>query len=96
MVPRQRIARGLLSLVPVGCLLIFVFMHTGARARAFCEHDGFSGTGALSLWPPGARCNGGEPTMDTIAIDPGFFLIALALAMLLFGAAALAHPRKAR
>lgn len=96
MVSRQRIAARLQGLIPVGGLLIFVFMHTGARTRAFCEQDGFSGTGSPSLWPPGTRCDGGVPTMHTIAIDPGFFLVALSLALLLFGAAVLALPRNAR
>jgi hypothetical protein len=77
-------------------VLIFVFMHSGSRARVLCEQHGFSGTGSLSAWPPGARCAGGEPTIETTAIDPGFILAAGAIALLLCGAAALAHPGKTR
>jgi hypothetical protein len=94
---RQRVASVLLSLVPIGALLIFAWMHTGSRAIALCAEQGFSGTGSLSLWPPGARCIGGDPTIEKTMLHPAFFLLVAAITLALLGAAAIVcAPRAAR
>ena len=64
-------------------------MHSGARAENLCAAKGFSGTGSLSLWPPGARCTGGEPEIERTAFDPVFILPAVAVLLLGSGALAL-------
>jgi hypothetical protein len=88
--------RWLLGIIPVGAVLIFAFIHSGSRAQALCERDGFSATGTVSVWPPGARCRGGDPPIRHTVFDaPSFFLMITALALLSLGAAAIADRRAA-
>jgi hypothetical protein len=91
---RQRIAIALLSLIPVSAVLIFALMHSGSRATTLCEGEGFSGTGSLSWWPPGARCVGGEPAIEKTVLDPACFFAAGTLTLILLGAAAIALPAR--
>jgi hypothetical protein len=90
-VPRSAIR--LSSLIPLFAVGVFaaafVYMHSGARAENLCAGKGFSGTGTFSLWPPGARCTGGEPQIEQIAFDPVFILPAVVILMLAAGALAL-------
>jgi hypothetical protein len=79
----------LLLVVVLAVAAAFAFMHTGARGRALCRDNGFSGTASLSLWPPGARCSGGEPEISRVELDPSFALALPAVALLVFGGAAL-------
>jgi hypothetical protein len=67
----------------------FLYMHTGARAENLCSAHRFSGPGSFSLWPPGARCSGGEPEIERTYFDPVFILPAVAILMLAAGALAL-------
>ena len=80
----------------MGAVLIFALMHSGSRAMTLCQGEAFSGSGSLSLWPPGARCVGGEPAIEKTVLDPAFFLAAITLTLVLFGAAALAWPARLR
>jgi hypothetical protein len=62
----------------------FAFWHSGARADGLCERERFVGSGALSAWPPGARCTYGEPATSDTLLNPWFFgtlLLVLLLAM---------------
>ena len=78
------------ALVAVGVFAAaFVYMHTGARADNLCGAHGFVGTGSFLLWPPGARCAGGEPEIERTYFDPVFILPAVAILMLAGGALAL-------
>ncbi len=82
--------RYLISLIAIGVFAsAFVYMHSGPRAENLCAGKGFSGTGAFSLWPPGARCTGGEPAIEQVAFDPIFILPAVAILLLISGALAL-------
>ena len=86
-------------LIPAAAIVVvlvaaFAYMHSGARAENLCAAKGFSGTGSLSLWPPGARCTGGEPEIEEIVFDPVFILPAVAI--LLLGAGALALRQTGR
>jgi hypothetical protein len=86
-------------LLPIAaCVLVvvaaFAYMHTGVRAERLCNNYGFSGTGSLSAWPPGARCAGGEPRIEQTYFDPVFILPAVAILML--GAGALAMRQTGR
>ena len=86
--------RRLKPLLPIAvCVLVFLasfaYMHTGARAEHLCNARGFSGPGAFSLWPPGARCAGGVPEIERTYFDPVFILPAVAVLMLALGAMAI-------
>jgi hypothetical protein len=76
----------------------FVFAHTGARGDALCSDAGFPPPGALSWWPPGARCTGGEPAVQSVRFDPAFLLAAPAafflLAVVDLGVAAMLRRRR--
>jgi hypothetical protein len=81
-------------LVPIAaCVLVvaaaFAYMHTGVRAERLCNNHGFSETGSLSAWPPGARCTGGEPRIERTYFDPVFILPAIVVLMLAGGALAM-------
>ena len=80
----RRLSRLLLPIA--ACVLVvaaaFAYMHTGARAERLCNTHGFSGTGSLSAWPPGARCTGGEPRIEATYFDPVFILPAIVILML--------------
>lgn len=86
-------------LIPVAAIVVvlvaaFAYMHSGARADKLCAGKGFPASGSLSLWPPGARCTGGEPEIEQTAFDPVFILPAVAI--LLLGAGALALRQSGR
>jgi hypothetical protein len=69
---------------------LFAFMHSGSRAAALCERDGGSFAEGLSLWPPGARCSGGEPERTWTTVAPEVPLAIPGVALLVFGGAAIA------
>ena len=82
--------RFLIALFAVGVFAAaFAYMHTGARAEHLCNANGFSGPGSFSLWPPGARCVGGEPRIERTYFDPVFIIPAVLILMLAGGALAL-------
>jgi hypothetical protein len=78
------------------CLLatvgVFVFLHTGSRASNLCARDGSVVPEGLSAWPPGARCSGGEPVRADTKFDTTVLLVVPGIALLAFGAAAIARP----
>jgi hypothetical protein len=85
-------ANGLLAFIPIAALLVFVVVHSGARGTGICEDHGFTGSGALSWWPPGTKCRGGEPPIDEIFFSPTFFLVLAAVLLLMAGAWAIIRP----
>ena len=54
---------------------VFAVMHAGAQGAAVCHREGFEGPGTLSLWPPGARCVGGEPERVRVLVSSAFWLL---------------------
>lgn len=60
----------------LGLLLVasFVWANSGSRGVALCNHNGFTGPGDLSWWPPGTACDGGEPSFERIYFNAQFFL----------------------
>jgi hypothetical protein len=69
-------------------------MHSGARAAGLCLRERFVGDGALSFWPPGARCTFGEPAIQDTVIDPRLVTAALSTLLILGTAAIATGPRK--
>jgi len=70
-------------------VLAFAFWHSGGRAGAVCERHVFVSSGSLSLWPPGARCEFGEPAMHDTYFNPWFVMSVFGAAVLLAAAAGL-------
>jgi hypothetical protein len=75
--------------VVVAALVVFVFAHTGSRAAELCARDGSAVPDGLSLWPPGARCSGGEPVHTSTRFNEIVVLAVPTVAMMVFGAAAI-------
>jgi len=67
----------------------FAFWHSGGRAANLCERERFVHSGDLSLWPPGADCTYGLPSITDTLLNPWFFgtLIFVVVAGLLLGGA---------
>jgi hypothetical protein len=70
-------------------VVVFVFAHTGSRAAELCARGGSAVPDGLSLWPPGARCSGGEPLHTSTRFNEIIVLAVPAIAMMVFGAAAI-------
>jgi hypothetical protein len=79
-----------LVLIAATCLLIaggaFVWLHSGALGDATCERARFVRSSGFSAWPPGARCEYGEPVRAEIVIN-GWFAVAVGMVGVTFAAA---------
>jgi ribose/xylose/arabinose/galactoside ABC-type transport system permease subunit len=58
---------------------VFVLLHTGSQGRDLCKADGSTGPGTLSWWPPGTRCDGGEPLIRWTRFNPAWVFAAILL-----------------
>ena len=59
------------------CVLIvaFVWLHTGAAGDATCERARFVSPSEFSIWPPGVRCEYGEPVRADVVINEWFAVV---------------------
>jgi hypothetical protein len=75
---RQGLRRWMLaSSLVLGLIIVFAFMHSGARGAAVCEEHGSGAVEpTLSVWPPGARCIGGTLDVEITRFDPSFLVLA--------------------
>jgi hypothetical protein len=70
----------------------FVVLHTGAPGDAACERSRFVPSFGLSAWPPGVRCEYGEPVQTDVIVNGWFALVVVAAAVTFVVAA----PRSTR
>jgi hypothetical protein len=86
-------------LVGAACLLIaaaaFVVLHSGALGDAACEGSRFVPSDGFSAWPPGARCDYGEPVRTDVVVNGWFALVAGALVVIFAVLTRSARPRPA-
>ena len=78
-----------LFLLAAACIAAFVWLHTGAPGDAACERARFSDSSGFSAWPPGARCEFGEPAQTDVVLN-GWFAAVIFVVVVVF---AVARPR---
>jgi hypothetical protein len=69
-----------LRLMPIAAgvlIAAFVWLHTGAPGDATCQRTRFvSSSSGFSAWPPGVRCEYGEPVRADVVINEWFAVVA--------------------
>jgi hypothetical protein len=90
-----------LVLIAAACSLIaagaFAWLHAGPAGDAACERTRFVESSGFSAWPPGARCDYGEPVRTDIVIN-GWFAAVIVVMVVVFAmarAALIGRPRSA-
>ena len=88
-------------LLAAACLLLaglgFVLLHSGAPGDATCERSLFVPSTGFSAWPPGARCEYGEPIRTEVVVNGWFAAVVVALGVAFATVrATLIIPRRAR
>jgi hypothetical protein len=84
------------SLLAAACLLLaglgFVLLHSGAPGDAACERSLFVPSAGFSAWPPGARCEYGEPNQTEVVVNGWFAAVVFALGVAFAAARAIGRP----
>ena len=88
--------RSVAGILVIGALVFAAsataLLHTDKRAAAVCGHKAFS-VSSPSLWPPGARCFGGQPTFEEGVFDGLYLFVALVVGLGFYGAYIVTRPR---